>query len=80
MSAYGVGPIFFNLIFMSLCNPDDLESDKNRIFPKEVADNVPRTMKIMSCIFLFFGLVAFFSYIPKSKNRVILESIEKEEK
>ena len=53
---FGLGAFFFNFVVVALINPDNaLQTD--HLFPREVGDNVPSTLRVMSAIYAAVGLV-----------------------
>lgn len=58
---YGISSLLFNFILLALINPNNESSkaleDGRKIYSREVADNVPFALRIMSAIYLGIGLV-----------------------
>lgn len=53
---FGLGAFFFNFVVVALINPDNAQQT-DHLFPREVGDNVPFTLRIMSIIYAAVGLV-----------------------
>lgn len=67
MMVYGVGPFIFNQVILKLVNPDNLPSNKNHIFPPEVALNFPNTLRVLSLIYFIVGTFGCLLFYPLKK-------------
>lgn len=57
LSAYALAPIASSFIALYIVNPDNIKADKDGVFPKEVAKNVPKFLKIFGAGALVFGML-----------------------
>lgn len=61
---FGLGALFFNLILLQLMNPKNESLDADKHYSREVADNLPYALRVMSAIYLGLGLIGVFLITP----------------
>lgn len=57
-SGYGFGSMIFASIVLDIVNPDDEHADEFSCFPREVADKLPKAIRICSLIYLIGMAIA----------------------
>ena len=77
---FGIGSFIFNELFLKFVNPDNVQADQNHIFPKDVANRLPKTFMVMSAIYFGLGCLTNSLLFPlKNKEDALLESQLSEE-
>lgn len=64
----GFGALIFNQIIVASMNPNNIPPDSNHYFPPEVANNLPRTWKILAGVYLGIAVIGTSIMIPKKKK------------
>lgn len=78
LAGFGFGAFIFNFVSTAIVNPNNV-SDVGGYFPKSVADNVPRMIKILSACWLgisIAGIIMIFPYQSaedKERKRMMLK-------
>lgn len=55
---FGLGALIFNFILVYVVNPDNIGKDPvNKIFPKEIGENLPMALRILSAVYFAIGLL-----------------------
>lgn len=66
---FGIGALIFNLILLHLMNPDNEPLDKEtKRYSRDVANNLPFALRVMSGIYLALGLLGVFLTTPPKKQ------------
>jgi hypothetical protein len=75
---FGIGALFFNLILLQLINPDNHPFDKTtHRFEKEIADNLPIALRMISGLYLALGLIAVVLIREVKKEKSQFDSIDR---
>ena len=64
MSGVGMGTFIFNLVSTYLVNPNSENADKGGLFPKDVAENLPRMIRILCACWVSIGVVGITLIFP----------------
>jgi hypothetical protein len=64
---FGLGALIFNFILVAIVNPNN-EKQEHNIFPKDVGDNLPFALRILSIIYAAIGLLGVAFTIPVEKK------------
>ena len=79
MSGFGFGSVIFNYIILELVNPDNVKVDpETHHFPKEIADHLPYTLRILALCYFGAGILGAL-FIKPSKERKEIVSLMTEE-
>lgn len=63
----GFGALIFNQIILHVMNPNNLKPNKSDgYFPREVADNLPKTWRILALVYFCISLIATIIIFPKA--------------
>ena len=62
---FGIGAFFFNMILLKLINPDNAKYDHDHRFPKEIADNLPYALRVISGVYFVLGAIGSSLIRPK---------------
>ena len=74
MSGVGMGTFVFNLVSTYLVNPNSENADKNGLFPEDVAENLPRMIRILCACWVGIGIVGIALIFPfKPEPEKIIE-------
>jgi hypothetical protein len=67
-TGYGISSLLFNLILVTIINPDNIQPhtliDGRKMYPREVADNLPKALIILGGVLLAIGLFGLFLMKP----------------
>lgn len=64
MSGVGMGTFIFNLVSTYLVNPNSENADKGGLFPEDVAENLPRMIRILCACWVSIGVVGIALIFP----------------
>lgn len=64
LSAYALAPILSSFIALYIVNPNDEKPNDSGVFPKEVANNVPKFMQIFGVGALILGMIGVIMIRP----------------
>ena len=76
MSGVGMGTFVFNLVSTYLVNPNSENADKNGLFPEDVAENLPRMIRILCACWVgicIVGIALIFPFKPEKEPEKIIE-------
>jgi MFS transporter, OFA family, oxalate/formate antiporter len=65
VAGFGFGAFVFNFVASAIVNPNHVEADPNGYFPIDVADNVPKMIRVLTlCWFTIsiLGILLIFPY------------------
>lgn len=77
MMAFGIGSLIFNQCLRILINPNNEHMNDNKVFPIDVANNVPFALKVMGGIYALCGVIGIATLYP---NKTIKPSENANEK
>lgn len=69
VAGFGFGGFFFGLIATKIANPNNLGVNKQGLYPKEVADNVPLMLRILCAIWAMLVIISLFLIVPKTVQK-----------
>lgn len=89
VAGYGLGAFFFGFLTTAIANPHNIrphtkEKDGDTYFPNEVAQNVPRMIRISLCFWVVLCAIGIFSvqrnpaYVEEEKRRKRAELLKKQ--
>eukprot|EP00825_Cyclidium_porcatum_P037717 TRINITY_DN4216_c0_g1_i3.p1 TRINITY_DN4216_c0_g1~~TRINITY_DN4216_c0_g1_i3.p1 ORF type:complete len:474 (+),score=57.65 TRINITY_DN4216_c0_g1_i3:68-1489(+) len=79
-SCYGFGCFIFSLVALHVINPKNLKTDESGFFPPSVANNVPKCLRILSGIFLFFLIIGtVLIQVPTESDKEKIKEIDQAE-
>mmetsp|Transcript_35849 Transcript_35849/g.54972 ORF Transcript_35849/g.54972 Transcript_35849/m.54972 type:complete len:164 (+) Transcript_35849:341-832(+) len=92
VAGYGFGAFFFGFISTAIANPEDDQvavpedgsGDTDKIFPKEVGDEVPHMLRVCLIYWIILSLICVATiqrnpeFVAKEKARIRAEKIEKQ--
>ena len=66
---FGLGALVFNFILLNLMNPENEPLNKEtKRYSRDVANNLPYALRVMSAIYLALGLIGVFLITPPKKQ------------
>lgn len=93
MGGYGVGSLISSNIFLTLVNPDNKKPGEDHYFSAEIANNVPKSLRIIAIFFfglMVIGIIFLFEFPmtpeelekeneEENQQSKIIEKVEEEE-
>ena len=70
MSGVGLGTFVFNLVSTYLVNPNSENADVNGLFPEDVAENLPKMIRILCACWVGIGIVGIALIFPFKPEKV----------
>ena len=68
MMGFGISPVIFTMTMTYLINPNNLSVMEDGKYPRNVAENVPESLKTVSIAYFVVGLIVLILLKPKSKQ------------
>lgn len=68
-SGYGFGSMIFATIVLDIVNPDDEHADEFSCFSRDVADRLPKAIRVLSLIYLIGMIIAGFMITHPEEDR-----------
>jgi hypothetical protein len=68
VAGFGFGAFVFGFVSTALANPDHLEANDKGYFPPEVANNVPKMIRVLCACWLglsVIGVAMIFPFKPE---------------
>lgn len=64
MAGFGFGAFVFNFVSTAIVNPNHIEAGDNGYFPLEVADNVPKMIRVLCVCWLGLSIIGIAMIFP----------------
>jgi MFS transporter, OFA family, oxalate/formate antiporter len=71
VAGFGFGAFVFNFVSSAIVNPNHIEADNKGYFSPEVADNVPKMIRILCVCWLSLSIIGIAMIFPYEEENSV---------